>query len=180
VSIINVKQFRSFCRFTSIILKLFTIWIGIAISVSLYSYFFTDTDIWFNFSAPGFTLVNGQRGTLADSEKHLAALIIVPIGAIVSSYVFWKGGQLFNYLAEGNSPFSYDFSRTVKRISLILIVTDILSPLIYSLLVTTIMAGSYYYIIGLGAPFLIGLILFAVSEIFNYAINLQQVVDDTV
>lgn len=176
----NVKRFRNVCRFTSVILKIAAIWLGSTIAVLLFSYFFTDSDIWFNFNSPSFTLINGQRGELTTADRQLAALFIVPIASIINCYVLWKGSQIFNYLAEGNNPFSNDFSRTIQRISIILILSDILFPLIYSLMVTLIMDGSSYYIIGVGAPFLIGLILYAVSEIFKYAINLQQLADDTV
>lgn len=176
----NIKRFRGVCRFTSIILKIAAILIGSTAAVSLFSYFFTNTDIWFNFSMPDFPILNSGSGPVTEADKQLAALIIVPFRVIVSFYVYWKGSQLFKYLADGNPPFSNKFTHTLKRISLILIITDIAFPLIYSLLVTIIMEGRHYLIIGVGSSLMIGLILYAVSEIFKYALTLQQLADDTV
>ena len=93
---------------------------------------------------------------------------------------YGKAVRLFSYFTDGNSPFYMDFSRSVKNLGLILIVSDIVFPIIYSLLVTIMMESGYYYIIGVGSSLLIGLILFAAAEIFNYGINLQQFADDTV
>lgn len=176
----NVNQFRSVSRFTSVILKLASIWVAISVTSFLFSYFFTKGSVWFNFPMPDFPILNSVSGPLSDADMQLGALIVVPLKTTVTCYVLWKGSQLFKYLSEGNTPFSIDFSQRIKRLSLILIISDIIFPLIYSLLVTLITEGSHYLIIGVGSSLLIGLILYAAAEIFNYAINLQQLADDTV
>ncbi|GEK91416.1 DUF2975 domain-containing protein [Alkalibacterium kapii] len=178
----NINQFKKVSRFTSVILKIAAIWFGLSVATLFFSYFFTSRDVWFNFPSPDFTILNGIRGATTNELFPLkqAASFVVPLIVIVNCYVLWKGSQLFKYLADGHSPFSVAFSQSVKKLGLILIVSDILFPLIYSLLVTIMMESGYYYIVGVGASFLIGLILYAAAEIFNYAINLQQFADDTV
>jgi hypothetical protein len=148
--------------------------------MSYYWYFFTDRIIWFNGIIPDFTILNSVSGPRSNSDIQLASLLLTPFTALIRFYVLWKGSQLFKYLADGNPPFSNEFTQMLKRISLILIITDIAFPLIYSLLVTLIMEGDHYLIIGVGASFIIGLILYAASEIFKYALTLQQLADDTV
>jgi uncharacterized membrane protein len=74
----------------------------------------------------------------------------------------------------------FEFAQSIKRLGIILILSDILLPLFRSLLVTIIMEGSYYLIVGVGSSLVIGLILYAVSEIFNYGIELQKLSDETV
>lgn len=178
----NIKQFKNVSRFASVLLRIAAIWFGLSVATLFFSYFFTSSDVWFNFPSPDFPILNGIGGATTNKLFPLkqAASFVVPLIVIVNCYVLWKGSQLFTYLADGNSPFSMDFSRSVKNLGLILIVSDIVFPIIYSLLVTIMMESGYYYIIGVGSSLLIGLILFAAAEIFNYGINLQQFADDTV
>ncbi|GEK89397.1 Protein of unknown function [Alkalibacterium putridalgicola] len=176
----NIKQFRSVSRFTSVILKIASLWIAISVTSLIFAYFNTEGDVWFNFPNPDFPILNSVSGPLSDAGMQLGALIIVPLMTLVTCYVLWRGSQLFKYLAEGNTPFSFDFSQSVKQLGLILIITDIAFPLLYSFIVTTLMEDGHYFIFGVGSSLLIGLILFAGAEIFNYAINLQQLADDTV
>ncbi|MDZ7834963.1 MAG: DUF2975 domain-containing protein [Alkalibacterium sp.] len=176
----NINQFRKVSRFTSIILKIAAVWIGLSIAALFYSYFSTSGDVWFNFPNPDFPILNSVSGPLSNSAIQQAALFIVPLMVAVTCYVLWKGSQLFKYLSDGHTPFSSAFSKSVKQLGIILIIADIIFPLIYSLLVTLITENGHYLIIGVGSSLLIGMILYAAAEIFNYAINLQQFADDTV
>lgn len=176
----NIKQFRSVSQFTSVILKLASIWLAISVTSLIIAYFNTEGDVWFNFPNPDFPLLNSVSGPLSDADMQLAALIVVPLMTLVTCYVLWKGSQLFKYLADGGTPFSLGFSQSVKQLGLILIFTDIAFPLLYSAIVTMVTEDGHYLIIGVGSSLLIGLVLLAAAEIFNYAINLQQLADDTV
>src|SRR5699024_8003062 len=106
--------------------------------------------------------------------------IITPILILIYVFVLWKGSLLFNQLSNGEKPFTFEFASSIKRLSILLITTDIVLPILYSLIVTIIMEGGHYILLGVGAPFLIGIILYAVSEIFIYGIELQTLSDQTV
>lgn len=176
----NIKQFRIICKVSSVLLKLTAACMTIVVITSLFTYFFTDRNIWFNLTIPDFTFYNAMRGPMEETDRQMAALIELPFTSLLGIYIFWKGSQLFKYLSEGHSPFVFEFAQSIKRLGIILILSDILLPLFRSLLVTIIMEGSYYLIVGVGSSLVIGLILYAVSEIFNYGIELQKLSDETV
>lgn len=175
----NVDRFRKICSIASVLLKIVTV-ISVLFMLSALYGIFTDRNVWFDYNMPDFPIINSMRGPMEEADMQLAALIVSPILILIACYIFWKGSQLFKHLADGHTPFSYDFAETVKKLSLVLIVTDVVSPLFYSLLVTLIMEGRYYYIIGVGSSFMLGLILYAVSEIFKYGVELQTLSDETV
>ncbi|MCC5890794.1 MAG: DUF2975 domain-containing protein [Alkalibacterium sp.] len=176
----NIKQFRIICKVSSVLLKLTAAFLAISVVTSLYAYFFTDTNIWFNLVIPDFPLRHSGMYFPSEAEQQLAALIEVPFSSLLAIYVFWKGGQLFKYLSEGQSPFSFKFAKSIKWLALILMISDIFLPLFRSMLVTLIMEEGYYFLFGVGSSLMIGLILYAVSEIFNYGIELQRLSDETV
>lgn len=176
----NIKLFRQICKGSSVILKVVAVFMAIAVVTSLYGYFFTDSTIWFNLNMPTFPILHSGRNSPTEAQRQLAALIEVPFATTLGIYIYWKGSQLFNYLAKGHTPFSYEFAQSIKRLALVLIISDIILPLIRSLVVTTLMENGYYFLIGVNASLMIGLILYAVSEIFNYGIELQRLSDETV
>lgn len=176
----NIKKFRIICKVSSILLTMSAIVIALIVFSSLYTYFFTDTDIWFNLSTPSFTFFNSGRGFPDEADFRLAALIDLPFTFFLSIYIFWKVSQLFKYLSEGHSPFSFQFAQSIKRLGIIMIFSDILLPLFRSLLVSILMQEGYYILFGVGSSLMIGLILCAVSETFNYGIELQTLSDETV
>lgn len=176
----NIKLFRQICKVSSILLKGVAVYMAIVIVIGLYGYFFTDRTIWFNLNMPSFPILHSVRNSPTESQKQLAALIEVPFATTLGIYIYWKGSQLFNYLAKGQSPFSFEFSRSIKRLALLMIISDIILPLFRSLMVTTLMENGYYFLVGVNASLMIGLILYAVSEIFNYGIELQRLSDETV
>ncbi|PRY74137.1 hypothetical protein [Alkalibacterium olivapovliticus] len=176
----NVDRFRLICKLASLLLKAGAVFIAFTVMYSLFTYFFTDTNIWFNLNIPDFPFFNAVSGPLEDADMQLAALISVPFNFLLSFYIFWKGSELFQYLSGGHSPFAFKFAQSIKRLAIVMIVSDLLLPLFHSLLVTIIMDGRYYLIIGVGPSLMIGLILYAVSEVFTYGIELQRLSDETV
>lgn len=176
----NIKLFRQICKGSSVLLKGLAVFMAIAVVTSLYGYFFTDRIIWFDLNSPSFPILHSVRNSPTEAQRQLAALIEVPFATTLGIYIYWKGSQLFHYLAEGQTPFSFEFSRSIKRLALLMIFSDIILPLFRSLMVTILMENGYYFLIGVNASLMIGLILYAVSEVFNYGIELQRLSDETV
>lgn len=174
----NIKQFRNVCRLLS---GLFKVLAGLGIALLILGFFFTvstETSS-FNFDIDGFSFFVAQKNHIEEETWSTAALIIAPLVICLHVYIFFKGSALFDQLTKGYSPFNSEFTQSVKLISLILIISDISLPLLYSLIVTFLTDG-YYLNIALGNSFVIGLILYAVAEIFNYGIELQELSDDTI
>lgn len=86
----------------------------------------------------------------------------------------------FNRLSKGDKPFTLKFSKSIKQIGLLLMVTDVILPILYSFVVSVQLDGSLYVSLGVGNTFLIGLILLVVTAIFDYGIELQFLSDETV
>lgn len=174
----NIKRFRNVCRLLSGLFKVFA---GFGVALLVLGFFFaifSETSS-FNFDIDGFSLFVAQSNHIEEEIWSTAALIITPLVICPHVYILLKGSALFDQLTKGYSPFNSEFTQTVKTISLILIISDIALPLLYSLFVTFLTDG-YYLNIALGSSFVIGLILYAVAEIFNYGIELQELSDDTI
>ncbi|GAA0358393.1 hypothetical protein GCM10008932_08870 [Alkalibacterium iburiense] len=173
----NVKHFRFICKLLSGLFKgLATVGIGIVV-LGFYLVLFTDTGS-FNFEIDGFSLFVSQS-YIEEEIFSTAALIVSPYIIGLFAYVLFKGSSLLDQLEAGHSPFNSTFAYNLKKISLVLIISDISTPLLYSLFVT-LLADGHYFNIALGSSFVIGLILYAVAEIFNYGIELQELSDDTI
>jgi hypothetical protein len=141
-----------------------------------------DANITFNYNPPSFSLLNSVSGSLQtlETDMRTVAAIITPIATFVNIYILWKGSQLFKRLADGETPFTTKFAHSIRRLSLVLIVTDLIMPLLYSFVLTLFIENGHYLVIGVGSPFLIGLILYAVAGVFYYGIELQTLSDETV
>lgn len=180
----NIKRFRRVCNVSSIILKILAVLALVVTSMTLFQVLQGNSDVWFTYDGPSFSIfssggsMNGY--SITDAEYRLAAAIIAPLIVLVTSYVFWKGGQLFKRLADGETPFNPLFARSLKRLSLILIISDILIPILHSITLSAIYQDGHEVIVGLTSSFVIGIILYAISEIFYYGIELQQLADETV
>lgn len=180
----NIKRFRTISRVSSVLLKMFTVFSIILVVLGLYIITFGDGNFWFTYSGPSIPLFStggSSKGIgITDAEEKLASMIIVPLAVVVSSFVLLKGSQVFTWLGKGETPFSEKFANAIKRLSLVLIIFDLLIPIFYYSLLSWISVDGYHYTIGFGSAFIIGIILFIVSEIFRYGIELQYLADETV
>lgn len=176
----DIKRFRTICRVSSvglIVLAVLTIIVTAFIGYRV----FTGSDFSFNYDGPGFSLFSmGGGGFFGEEESGLAASIIAPIILMITVYLYFKGSQLFKQLAAGKNPFTLSFAQSIRRLSIVLIVSDLMIPLLYSLVLTFIIEDGYYFTLGVGSAFLFGLLLYVISEIFNYGIELQYLADETV
>lgn len=180
----NVKRFRTVSKISAYVLRGLAVFVLLFVTFGLYNILIGNSDGWFTYPGPSFHLftsggsMNGIM--ITDAEYRQAALIMAPILAIFGSYIFWKGGSLFKELADDNSPFTTQFAKSLKHLSIILILTDIAFPIIHSTILSIIYKDGHHFTIGLTGAFIIGVILYAVSEVFSYGIELQTLSDETV
>lgn len=176
----NIKKFRLVSKATSFILKVFAIFGIIGLAISLFFGFSKNPNFSFQLNISNSSFLLFQSGPMLGNEVTLASLIAAPPFVLALCYTFWQGASLFDRLNDGELPFSQDFANSVRKISLLLIALDVLLPLVYSLVLSIIIENGYYFTFGLTSLFLIGLILYIVSEILSYGIELQKLADDTV
>lgn len=177
----TLKKFRLVCKGTSFILQLIAVFCCVILLTGVVMVFILQSSGSSFVFEPTFTSpVFASLGSFTDDRLELAAQYIVPPFLFFFSYVFYKGSQLFTQLAEGQTPFRYDFAEDLKRIAVLLILFDVLSPLIYSAVLSVIIENGYYFTFGLSSTFLMGLILYVMSEVLKYGIQLQQLANDTI
>ena len=180
----NIKRFRTVCRISSIALKLFAVLSIFLVVYGFYTIYFGSENFWFTYSGPSipiYSMGGSMNGVMiTQSEERLAALIIVPLIVLITSYALFKGSQIFKWLGKGETPFSEKFAKTLKRLGLVLVVSDFLIPILYYSVLSFIYEDGYQFNIGVSSTFLIGIILYVISGIFYYGIELQHLADETV
>lgn len=180
----NIKRFRTICRISSFVLKLLAVFSVIIVVYGLYTIYFDDGNFWFTYNKPTGAIYSMTKITdgamITQADRRLAALIIVPFTLLVNFYTLFKGAQIFEWLGNGEAPFSEKFAKSLRRISLVLIISDLVIPIVHSLVLSFIYKGGYEIIIGIGSMFFIGIILYVISEIFYYGIELQHLANETV
>lgn len=178
----NVKRFRMICKISSYVLKGTAILSLLIVSLGLIQVLIGNSNIWFTFEMPDFSMIFVSGGFINDieSQKKLAAAIISPILVMVYAFILWQGGNLFKRLSNGETPFSRKFAESLKQLSLVLILSDITLSLLYSLILSSTIEHGNHIEVGITYWFVIGILLYVISEIFFYGIELQQLADETV
>lgn len=179
----GVDRFRKLAKVSSVLLFGAGLFLLAVLGFLSYQVFIVKSDFWFSFTPGPFSTYHSRHiSDLAQFKSVLrrTASIFTPLKIFVSIFALWKGSQLFNQLSKGIKPFTLKFSKSIKQIGLLLIITDIFLPVLYSLVVSVQLDGALYINIGVGNTFLIGLILVVVSAVFDYGIELQFLSDETV
>lgn len=180
----NIGRFRKICKICSYALLFFSAVIIFLVVYGIYLYFFGKADMSFAYNSPSIPLysMGGSEGAIGitATERNSAALAMLPITQTITIFVLLKGAAAFKWLGDGKRPFEPKFVNIIKCISLVLMVSDIIFPIVHSIILTIISADGYNYNFGFGTAFIIGVILYIVSEIFNYGIELQSLSDDVV
>lgn len=174
----NIKKFQSVCRLTSILLILTAVFSLLSVAmVGFWS--IRGGDVSFSLFS-NFTIVQSARNTIDFPYQNTVDIFFaIPLMAVLF-YSLLKGSKLFKQLANGQTPFSKDFSRSLKVLGLVLIVTDVFAPLLYSTVLTLLIEDGHYFHIHFSSPLIIGLILYAGAHILNYGKELQHLSDHTV
>lgn len=179
----NVNRFKQISKVGSVLLLIAGLVLLYFLGYISYQVFIEKSDFWFNFNPGAFSTHYSRDISDVNNLQNIlrtSASIFTPIRVLVNVYALWKGSRLFKRLSDGFTPFNMDFSKVIKHIGLLLCITDIILPILYSLVVSVKLDGAIYISIGVGSTFLIGLILIIVSIIFDYGIELQHLSDETV
>ena len=175
----NIKRFRRVSKFLSFSLQLIGAFCIAIIVIGLISIPFTNRGSFF-VEMPENSFISFNDSRVTDADHAFTSLIIAPVFLAAYSYILFKGSFLFDRLADGKTPFTFDFAESVKRISFFLIAFDIVMPLLYSLIVNLRADEGFYFNFGLTSSFIVGLILYIMSGVLKYGISLQALSDDTV
>jgi len=175
----NINRFQSVSKFLSFTLKLIGAFCIAIILIGIIITFFID-NVALIIGFPENSLIFFQDSRVTETDHAFSILIIAPLFLAAYSYILFKGSFLFDHLAEGNTPFTFDFAESVKRISFFLIAFDITLPLLYSLIVNLRADEGFYFNFRLTSSIFVGLILYIMSGVLKYGISLQELSDDTV
>ena len=175
----NVKKFEKISKFLSILLKLVCIFIILGLIGFILLIIFKRDNLTMNIPKPSFP-INYQKGDVSESAKFIAGAIVVIPSMLIYFYAFFRGSQFFNKLSKGETPFSISNYRILKKIGLIIAITNFIFPLIYSLVTTLLSPDGYYLIVGIDVETIIGLMIYCMAEVIRYGVNLQELSDETV
>lgn len=127
----NIKRFQTASKVISIILKFVAV---IMFAVILLAVFFINlynlnVDFMSTIENPILHISSYTGENLVYNSIVNSSIQIVSVFEIaILSYVYWKGGQLFKGLSLGEKPFTEKFAESIKSISIILIVSDLVFP----------------------------------------------------
>lgn len=183
-------QAKNFQSISKVLYWAFRIYAGLLMFFAVLSLagflasFFVDLSVTENMSssietAATFSILFSDA-SITELEYAKAGLLSTPLFLGLMSYILIQASTLFERLAQGDSPFTYDFAGKVKKISYLLVLTDIIEPIFYTLMVNLIAETGNYLFLGVSYWSLVGLILYVFSGILNYGVNLQELSDETV
>lgn len=170
----QINKFQTISKFLSIFLKLAATLVLILLVFGSLNLYIRQNFTLFNVERSSGLIAVFTNVSVSDATSNWASSITVPISLASFSYLLFKTSYLFDYLAEGNNPFSYDFSQSLKTIGFLLVLYDLIIPLIYSIFINVAITDGYYFNFAVSSFFWIGLLLYFVSEVLNYGINLNK------
>lgn len=129
----------------------------------------------------GLQLFASMSGELTESSRFIALIISGIFLKGAQSYITWQAGIFFSILRHSKQPFSMVVYKLLKRIGLLLIISDIVAPLIYYLVASLLMTNGYQIaIFTVTSQFLVGLVIYYMAEVIRYGVTLQKFTNDVV
>lgn len=175
----KLQRFKRVCYVTSLLLNGLAFLMTALLVIGLFLSLFSESGT-FIYAPQGMILIHLQNRSIDALVFETAGSIVAPFHHLMFIYIFWQGGKLFARLYEGDRPFSDWFTRPLKQISYLLIFSTIILPIFYSIAVSVIQVNGYFFTMYFNSELIIGLVLYAVSEVFHYGIELQRLSDETV
>lgn len=176
----QIKLFQSISKILSILFKLIAVLFLVMLVFGSLNLFFRENFSSYSFDPNDtFSIVFADK-SIVEEDYEWALSIMIPIALAALSYIFFKASYLFDYLAEGLLPFTYQFSKSVKIMGLLLIGYDLINPLLYTIFVNWAAEEGRYVYLSISSFFFIGLILYFASEYINYGITLQEVEEEPI
>lgn len=123
--------------------------------------------------------INGIVRTEVDYEKirNTVALIVSIPTFILVSIANFNISALFNDLSQGDTPFTFDKARKLRKIAYLFCLLGVLPVILYPI-VYSLVSGDIHITIGFGYDLIIGLILLVVAQVFQYGLSLQEFNED--
>lgn len=176
----TTKKFKKFAKFLEIFLLLGSVMYTFMTGLLLVMYFYQDYSFSIDAPTSGFTLFHATLNSPQKKDLLLTGLLVTTPVLITYAIVFFKGSRFFKSLVQNQTPFSKDNKKLISRISIVLMILGLAPSLVYSIILSFFMTNGYYIKFDIGVSFVVGAILYCVSEVINYGLELQQFSDDTV
>lgn len=175
----KIERFQKLSKFLSILSKLLAVLALSILVIGSFNLFIRENFASFSLDQMGTLSILFSNAIVTQADYDWAFSIVLPIILAFLGYIFFKASYLFDYLAEGQTPFSYYFAQSVKVLGLLLISSDLATSLLYIFLVNFAAREGIFLYFSLSSFFFIGLILCLVSAMLNYGIKLQELLDAT-
>lgn len=176
---LTVERFKAFSKFLSVLSKLLAVLILSVLVIGSFNLFIRQNFAAFSLDQTGAFSILLSDVVVKQADYDWAFSIVLPIILAFLGYIFFKASYLFDYLAEGKTPFSYDFAQSVKVLGLLLVFFDLATSLLYIFLINFVVKEGVFLYFSVSSFFFIGLILYLASGVLNYGINLQVLSDVT-
>lgn len=175
----KTKTFQKIARVLDLLLKVACFYILFVLLVLLYMAIFQHEHVDLTIRMPDFIYTRISE-TQPESALFISSAIVGCLTSIVNIYVLFKGSLFFSRITNGQTPFANINVKLLREIGVIMIVSSLLFPLIFSTLVTLMMPAGYTLILGIDSTTIIGLIIYFAAEVIQYGVRLQELADDTV
>lgn len=176
----NIKRFRFIASLASKgLLIVAGIWTAIILLI-IFGLLFGFSSVSFDESNTNYLYFfeSHSANITLEQEKLSGLTSVLPA---MASYIFFMflASQLFEDLANGETPFTLIQVKRLKTISIGIILVNLIQPLIRSLVLTLLMNRGHYFSWGLNSEIFIGVAIWVLAEIFAYGIELQTLSDET-
>lgn len=175
----NIEKFQKVSKMVSVLLKIIVVFIFVFMIGAILLFFLGKDQLTVTTPIPTFQ-ISFMSGNISEMTEKLVSLIVSILGVLTYVYVFFKGSQFFDRLSKGETPFSISNYEILRKIGIIIIIFNLASPLIYSLILTLSTRGGYFLVFGVDIQVVLGLIIYCIAEIIGYGIKLQELSDETV
>lgn len=172
------NQFRKLSKFLSIVSKLIAIFILSVLVFGSFTLFIRQKLTAFTLDKMDIFSFVFSDATITQDDYNWANAIVLPMSLSFLGYIFFKASYLFDYLAEGKTPFTQQFTQSVRIMGFILIIYDLVTSVLYMFFINFAADEGMFIYLSLSVYFFVGLIIYLMSGILNYGINLQEQVDE--
>ena len=176
----TTKGFKRFASFIGIILLLLSVFFSLILVLFSIAYFTKKTGFSINPPTNGFTLFHAGMNSPTHQDKLLAGFVVTVPTLITYIFLFFKGSQFFKSLVQDETPFSKENQQMMSRTGIILMILGVLPSIIYSIILSSLMTNGYNFNVTIDSNFLIGAVIYSMSKIISYGVELQEFSDEVV
>lgn len=175
----DTKKFQQFAQILNVLLKAFCFFIFLMMIGLMYMIVFQRNGLTLTVHTPDFAFTS-SHDVPSKSAVFWGSAIAGGFISILYMYIVFRGSVFFSRLSKGQTPFSLSNYQLLKEIGLLTIVLSLVSPILYSAVVTFLSPSGYTLIIGIDSTTIIGFVIYFAAEIIRYGVTLQRLSDETV